>query len=71
MVEVPEVLEDVFKYGFFVWNSQTMKAIKDKCSELSSMIASEQGWKKGESQDRDDMRILEGAVTDKVNATSI
>lgn len=32
--EVPEALEDMFKYGFYVWDSWAMKDIENKAARL-------------------------------------
>lgn len=55
MENVPEMLEEVTKYGFYVWNSPAMKAIGKKSYEFSSKNTFKQDEKKARDQVEDYM----------------
>lgn len=71
MDEVPKTLRKASKYGFYVWDSQELKAIGEKRDESSSKNTSHQERKRAECQDGDDFEIVKVPVTDRADATSI
>lgn len=71
MDKVREASEDVFNYGFNVWDLQVMEETGNETYVSSSKRTFEQKLKKAEGQGGDDKEILEVLVTNRADVMSV
>lgn len=68
---VSETWGDVSKYGFYVWDPQAMKLIRNETNKTSSKNTSEQDRNETEAQGGDGMNIVDVSVTSRADVMSI